>query len=29
MEQGIAEGDMVLLRFKYMSFFDLNPKVHV
>uniref|UniRef100_A0A8R1TYG1 PH domain-containing protein n=3 Tax=Onchocerca TaxID=6281 RepID=A0A8R1TYG1_ONCVO len=26
MEQGIFEGDMVLLRFKYMSFFDINPK---
>ncbi|EJW86550.1 hypothetical protein WUBG_02538 [Wuchereria bancrofti] len=26
MEQGISEGDMVLLRFKYMSFFDINPK---
>lgn len=27
MEQGISEGDMILLRFKYMSFFDINPKV--
>uniref|UniRef100_A0A0N5A855 PH domain-containing protein n=1 Tax=Syphacia muris TaxID=451379 RepID=A0A0N5A855_9BILA len=26
MEQGIAEGDIVLLRFKFMSFFDVNPK---
>ncbi|VDN20732.1 unnamed protein product [Gongylonema pulchrum] len=26
MEQGIFEGDLVLLRFKYMSFFDINPK---
>ncbi|CAI5452021.1 unnamed protein product [Caenorhabditis angaria] len=26
MEQGVFEGDIVLLRFKYMSFFDLNPK---
>ena len=27
MEQGIFEGDIVLLRFKYMSFYDLNQKV--
>ncbi|CAI2354239.1 unnamed protein product [Caenorhabditis sp. 36 PRJEB53466] len=26
MEQGVFEGDIVLLRFKYMNFFDLNPK---
>jgi kindlin 2 len=26
MEQGIAENEIVQLRFKYMSFFDLNPK---
>ncbi|KAK6043101.1 FERM central domain protein [Cooperia oncophora] len=26
MEQGVFEGDIVLLRFKYMTFFDLNPK---
>ncbi|CAB3398750.1 unnamed protein product [Caenorhabditis bovis] len=26
MEQGVFEGDIVLLRFKYMSFFDLSPK---
>ncbi|VDN07026.1 unnamed protein product [Thelazia callipaeda] len=26
MEQGICEGDVILLRFKYMSFFDINPK---
>ncbi|ETN77888.1 FERM central domain protein [Necator americanus] len=26
MEQGVFEGDVVLLRFKYMTFFDLNPK---
>uniref|UniRef100_A0AC34R9U2 Band 4.1 domain-containing protein n=1 Tax=Panagrolaimus sp. JU765 TaxID=591449 RepID=A0AC34R9U2_9BILA len=26
MEQGILEGETVLLRFKYMNFFDLNPK---
>ncbi|KAE9556784.1 hypothetical protein FO519_000190 [Halicephalobus sp. NKZ332] len=26
MEQGIAEGETTLLRYKYMSFFDLNPK---
>lgn len=27
MEQGVFEGDIVLLRFKFMSFFDVNPKV--
>ncbi|XP_075452127.1 fermitin family homolog 1 isoform X1 [Ascaphus truei] len=26
MEQGIQEDDQLLLRFKYYSFFDLNPK---
>ncbi|NXU47829.1 FERM1 protein, partial [Turnix velox] len=26
MEQGIREDDQLLLRFKYYSFFDLNPK---
>ena len=26
MEQGIAEYDTLCLRFKYYSFFDLNPK---
>jgi hypothetical protein len=26
MEQGICEGDTVLLRFKYMTFFDINLK---
>ena len=26
MEQGISEGEIVQLRFKYMSFFDLSPK---
>jgi kindlin 2 len=26
MEQGISEGEMVLLRFKFMSFFDINSK---
>ncbi|XP_019627323.1 PREDICTED: fermitin family homolog 2-like isoform X4 [Branchiostoma belcheri] len=26
MEQGIRENDIILLRFKYYSFFDLNPK---
>lgn len=26
MEQGVFEGDIVQLRFKYMSFYDLNPK---
>ena len=27
MEQGANENDLILLRFKYYSFFDLNPKV--
>lgn len=27
MEQGVLEEDQLLLRFKYYSFFDLNPKV--
>lgn len=27
MEQGICEGEMVLLRFKFMMFFDINSKV--
>lgn len=27
MEQGILEDDQLLLRFKYYTFFDLNPKV--
>lgn len=26
MEQGICEGEMVILRFKFMCFFDLNTK---
>ena len=26
MEQGIREFDTVLLRFKFFSFYDLNPK---
>ncbi|VDK22438.1 unnamed protein product [Anisakis simplex] len=26
MEQGIFEGDVVLLRFKFMTLFDMNPK---
>jgi hypothetical protein len=26
MEQGICEGERVLLRFKFMTFFDINPK---
>jgi len=26
MEQGVEENNIVLLRFKYFSFFDLNPK---
>lgn len=27
MEQGVLEEDQLLLRFKYYTFFDLNPKV--
>lgn len=27
MQQGIKAGDMLWLRFKYYSFFDLDPKV--
>lgn len=27
MEQGIYENDLILLRFKFLQFFDLNPKV--
>lgn len=27
MEQGIQEDEQLLLRFKYYTFFDLNPKV--
>lgn len=27
MEQGIVEGELILLRFKYLCFFDINPKV--
>ncbi|KAI6189766.1 hypothetical protein M3Y97_00044100 [Aphelenchoides bicaudatus] len=26
MEQGIVEGEVILLRFKYLTFFDVNPK---
>uniref|UniRef100_A0A914E7L5 PH domain-containing protein n=1 Tax=Acrobeloides nanus TaxID=290746 RepID=A0A914E7L5_9BILA len=26
MEQGITEGELILLRFKFMSFFDINSK---
>uniref|UniRef100_F1KYS4 Protein unc-112 n=1 Tax=Ascaris suum TaxID=6253 RepID=F1KYS4_ASCSU len=26
MEQGVFEGDVILLRFKFMTFFDMNPK---
>lgn len=29
MEQDVKENDVLLLRFKYHSFFDLNPKVRV
>ena len=28
MEQNIKENEMVLLRFKFYSFYDLNPKVY-
>jgi hypothetical protein len=28
MEQDVKENEVLLLRFKYHSFFDLNPKVH-
>lgn len=27
MEQGVYEGDVILLRFKFMAFFDMNAKV--
>lgn len=27
MEQDVKENEALLLRFKYYSFFDLNPKV--
>jgi len=27
MEQGIQETDILLLRFKYYAFYDLNPKI--
>ena len=27
MEQNAQENDLILLRFKYYSFYDLNPKV--
>ena len=26
-EQEVRENDLVLLRFKFLSFYDLNPKV--
>eukprot|EP00069_Balaena_mysticetus_P000671 bmy_14743T0 len=29
MEQGIQEDEQLLLRFKYYTFFDLNPKYHI
>lgn len=28
MEQDVKENEVLLLRFKYHSFFDLNPKVY-
>lgn len=28
MEQDVKENEVLLLRFKYHSFFDLNPKVN-
>lgn len=27
LEQGIVENDFIQLRFKFLTFFDLNPKV--
>ena len=27
MEQGVLENDTIYLRFKFFSFYDLNPKV--
>lgn len=27
MEQGCRENDFVVIKFKYFSFYDLNPKV--
>lgn len=27
MEQGVQETDVLLLRFKYYAFYDLNPKI--
>lgn len=27
MEQGIVEGELIILRFKYLTFFDVNAKV--
>ena len=29
MEQNTNENDLILLRFKYFSFYDLNPKVDI
>ena len=29
MEQDVKENEVLLLRFKYHSFFDLNPKVTI
>lgn len=29
MEQDVKENEVLLLRFKYHSFFDLNPKVRI
>lgn len=27
MEQGVREGDCLLLRFKFYTFYDLNPRI--
>jgi len=29
MEQNTNENDLILLRFKYFTFYDLNPKVEI
>lgn len=29
LEQGFVDNDFILLRFKFLTFFDLNPKVKV
>lgn len=27
LEQGVCEDDLLMLRFKFLAFFDVNPKV--